>query len=388
MCGDKELKTKNFRWTDESGWNAEHPNTFEGNPDLGLIFGGRELIQTSDELQSVSDRFPAMQLIGCSTAGEIDDTMVRDQSLVVTLVDFDTTETVLESVKIESPENSLSAGETLAHRLSSDKLEHVFVLSDGLSVNGSELVRGLDSNLPEGVQVSGGLAGDADKFEETYLVLNDQVTNNAVGAVGFYGDDIRIGYGSQGGWDPFGPERLITKSNGNVLYELDGKPALDLYKRYLGDHADDLPASGLLFPLSVRDPDSENDSLVRTILSVDEDERSMTFAGDLPEGDYARLMKANFDRLIDGAQQSADNSVRTLEESDPKLAVLISCVGRKLILKQRTEEELEVVRDVLGGETSLTGFYSYGEISPFSGEVDHTCQLHNQTMTITTFSEE
>src|SRR5205085_1989348 len=178
------------------------------------------------------------------------------------------------------------------------------------------------------------------------------------------GDRLKVGYGSLGGWDPFGPERLITRSKGNILYELDGQSALALYKKYLGDYAQDLPASALLFPLSLRTNESDR-GVVRTILAVNEDEQSMTFAGDVPEGAYASLMKANFERLIDGASMAAKTSYEAIGSSSPDLAILISCVGRKLVLKQRIEEEVEGVRDILGDHTVLTGFYSYGEISPF-----------------------
>jgi len=193
-----------------------------------------------------------------------------------------------------------------------------------------------------------------------------------------------VGFGSLGGWDAFGPERLITRSKENVLYELDGRSALDLYKNYLGDHARNLPSSALLFPLSVRAREKDA-PVVRTVLAIDETDQSMTFAGDVPVGAYARFMKANFDRLIDGALGAARSSHQALGEGTAELAVLISCVGRKLVLKQRIEEEVEAVREVLGPDTVLTGFYSYGELSPFTP--DARCELHNQTMTITTLSE-
>jgi hypothetical protein len=263
-------------------------------------------------------------------------------------------------------------------------LVHVFVLSDGLRVNGSDLVRGLTQQLPKQVTVTGGLAGDGDRFQETLVFWNDAPEKDTIAAIGLYGSRLKVGYGSLGGWDPFGPERLITRSQGNVLYELDGRSALELYKQYLGEHAAGLPATGLLFPLSLRSQEGDV-GVVRTILAINEKERSMTFAGDVPEGAYARLMKANFDRLIDGAIGAAKTSYQAIGAQSPELAILISCVGRKMILKQRTEEEVEGVREVLGPNAIMTGFYSYGEISPFTPSA--RCELHNQTMTITTFLE-
>ena len=208
-----------------------------------------------------------------------------------------------------------------------------------------------------------------------------------VTAVGFYGDAVQIGHGSAGGWDPFGPRRLVTRSKGNILYELDGKPALELYKQYLGERAEGLPATGLLFPLALSRPDasggeSEDRRVVRTILAVDEASQSLTFAGDIPTGAYAQLMKAQLDRLIEGAEQAAGLASRGVD--GPVLAVAISCVGRRLVLRERTEEEAEGVQDYLPAGSQIVGFYSYGELSPISSG---NCDLHNQTMTLTTIRE-
>jgi hypothetical protein len=302
----------------------------------------------------------------------------------VTAISFDHTQVKGAQVRIDERRESREAGQRLAQALDRDGLVHVLVLSDGIHVNGSELVRGLMERLPAGVQATGGLSGDGERFQQTLVFADNAPEPGRIAVAGFYGKRLKVGYGSLGGWDPFGPRRLITRSDGNVLYSLDGRPALALYKTYLGDHAAGLPATGLLFPLSIQMKEGGRE-LVRTILSVDEQAQSMTFAGDVPEGAYARLMKANFDRLVDGAQGAAETSYEAIGSTPPDLAVLISCVGRRLVLKQRTEEEVEAVRNTLGERTVLTGFYSYGEICPAAPNAD--CELHNQTMTITTFSE-
>jgi hypothetical protein len=232
--------------------------------------------------------------------------------------------------------------------------------------------------------VTGGLSGDGTAFERTVLVVGAELRERMVSAVGFVGERLHIGYGSVGGWDPFGPERIVTRAEGNVLYELDGQSALALYRKYLGEQAGDLPASGLLFPLSIR-ADRSSRGIVRTILAISDTDQSMTFAGDIPNGSLAQLMRANFDRLVEGASGAARISVNPPVDRGPKHAKLIGCVGRKMVLKQRVEEEVEAVQDIVGPDTVLTGFYSYGEIAPFSPTA--RCELHNQTMTITTWSE-
>lgn len=378
------MKIEQNHWTEAKGWQPGLPGQNGLSAQLVLLFGSRAVVGDESLLSQARAAYPQARIVGCSTAGEICCTSVSDDSLVVTAVEFERTRLEVSAILTDEIPDSFQAGKQLAQNLSKEDLVHVFVLSAGLNLNGSELVKGLTEALPSGVSVTGGMSGDGTRFKETLVVWDEHQAKDAVVAIGFYGRQLKIGYGSLGGWDTFGPERLITRSRGNVLYELDGKSALALYKRYLGEHAQGLPATGLRFPLSVR-RGSGDDGVVRTILSVNEAEQTMTFAGDMPEGAYARLMKANFDRLIDGAVGAARTSCEALGANSPDLALLISCVGRKMVLQQRIEEEVEGVREVVGNHTVMTGFYSYGEISPFNLKAE--CKLHNQTMTITTLSE-
>lgn len=381
---ETNMQIEQTQWTQALGWVPEIPGKLAAAANLVLVFGSTELLKNQQHVAEICKAYPNALTSGCSTAGEIFDITVSDDTLSVTAIHFEHTRLQTAHAKVRDPTDSFHCGTELAQAIPHEGLRHVFVLSDGLNVNGSELVAGLTGQLPSDINITGGLSGDAGRFEETLVLWQDQAQSNIVTVIGFYGEALKIGFGSLGGWDSFGPERLITRASGNVLYEMDGKSALELYKSYLGKHADGLPATGLLFPLSLRSADSET-GLVRTILAVDEEEQSMTFAGDVPEGSYARLMKANFNRLVDGAVAAAETSVQAISGSNVELAILISCVGRKMVLKQRIEEEVEAVREVLGPQSVLTGFYSYGEISPFTPGAK--CELHNQTMTITTFSE-
>ena len=378
------MQIEQTRWMEKGGWTPVSPGGFGGAAQLVLVFAGTSLIQNPDKLAEVRAAYPRAKIMGCSTAGEICGTQVTDDSMVVTAIRFAHSTVEGACIQIQAEENSFRLGERLAQSLEPRGLRHVFVLSNGLKINGSDLVRGLTSVLPLDVAVTGGLAGDGGRFLETPVLWGGDVQFDTVAAIGLYGDRLKIGYGSLGGWDPFGPERLITRSCGNKLYEFDGKSALELYKKYFGEHAKGLPATGLLFPLSIRTREGER-GLVRTLLAIDDAEQSMVFAGDIPEGAYARLMKANFDRLIDGAVGAAKTNQDMMGSFPAELAILISCVGRKMVLRQRIEEEVEGVREVLGLQAVLTGFYSYGEISPHAP--GSRCELHNQTMTITGLAE-
>ncbi|MBP7462057.1 MAG: FIST C-terminal domain-containing protein [Candidatus Delongbacteria bacterium] len=378
------MKIDQYQWISDQGWYQDRIPAIGDPADLVMVFGAREILSDPKHYHFLRSVFGQAVLFGCSTAGEIRSTTVYDHTMTVTAIQFTAGHVHLGSVEINNPDGSYTAGEKLINSIPETGLKHVILLSDGLNVNGSRLVEGIIDHIPEGVVLTGGLSADGSCFQETLVIGNQPPVSRIAAIIGLYGESLRVAYGSEGGWDPFGPERIITRSKGNILYELDEKSALDLYKQYLGQHARDLPASGLLFPLCIRYPGKET-SVVRTILSIDDVDKCMTFAGNMPEGAYARFMKANFDRLVDGAIEAANHNIKALDGRSPELALLISCIGRKMVLKQRIEEEVEGVRDILGASTVLTGFYSYGEISPF--EHGGQSELHNQTMTITSFAE-
>lgn len=378
------MKTEQRKWTSVGGWETTLDNQLNQSANFVLAFGGRNALSNESFYKEIKNFYPNAIILAGSTSGEILDIEVNDDTVALTAVHFEHTKLKSTQLKIAEVASSYAAGQELAKKLNTEGLMHVFVLSDGLKVNGSELVKGFNDTLPKNISVTGGLAGDAARFEKTLVGIDQQPGEGNVVAVGFYGDRLKVGYGSKGGWDPFGPERVVTKSKSNVLYELDNQSALALYKNYLGDKASGLPGTGLLFPLSIREKTSST-PIVRTLLAVDEKEQSMTFAGDIPQGAIAQLMKASFEKLIDGALGAAENTLDKIGSGNSQLSILVSCVGRKLVLGQRIEEEVESVREVLGANTAITGFYSYGEISPLTPNVN--CELHNQTMTITTFSE-
>lgn len=358
-----------------------------GATSLVMGFGAKPILETEHLYAQLRTRFPAADIVLCSTSGEIYNASVLDNTVSIVAIQLEKSKVETASVTMEDFDgNSFEAGKALAGKIKTGKdLTYIMILSDGGKVNGSQLITGFNKHLRKNVPVTGGLAGDAADFNYTVVGLNEEPVPGRVVAVAFYGKDLRMSHGSMGGWETFGVERVVTKSHANRLFEIDGKNALELYKKYLGSYADELPGSALLFPLSVRLPGGSDD-VVRTILSIDETSRSMVFAGDVPEGAKVRFMKANFDKLIDAASDAARQTFRDGLDRNPRLAILISCVGRKVILGNRIEEEVEAVQRVFGSKTLLAGFYSYGEISPFAP--DTKCELHNQTMTITTLDEQ
>ena len=361
----------------------EQPQVDTDKCQLVLCFASTEILSDPNIYQTVKEKFKHAQIAMCSTAGEIFHDTVQEESLVAAAICFEKTATETAQVNIRDFESSYDAGYALVRKLCIDDLTYVMVLSDGSLVNGSELVKGLNDGVESRILITGGLAGDGDKFNTTLVGLNEQPAQGSVVAIGFYGSHLKVVHGSNGGWQTFGLEKEVTLSAGNKLFELDSNNALDIYKKYLGQEADNLPGSALMFPLSVTIPGSPQ-PVVRTILGINHEENSMTFAGDIPTGSKVRFMKANFDMLTSSASVAAQNTLHQHADA-PDFSLLVSCVGRKIILGPRIEEELEAVAESLGNATPFAGFYSYGEIAPFNGETD--CQLHNQTMTVTSFYE-
>lgn len=350
-----------------------------------ICFGPRSLLETGDARSELAGIAKDAIIIGCSTGGQFSGATLLDDEIVALAMSFDRTATEGICLTREPGTTDEDLGMRIGAALTREDLAGVFLLSDGVAINGSKLVAGLRTGLGRDVPVTGGLAGDGANFEQTFVFGPGAAGSNVVAAIGFYGNAIKIGHGSYGGWQIFGPKRTVTRSEGNILHELDGKSALSLYERYLSpEEVQNLPASALLFPLLIGDPTSPGHEVVRTVLAIDKDKGTMTFAGDIPQGWSARLMHGAFDALNEGAGQ-AGQAARAMLPEEPEASILVSCIGRRLLLGQAVAEELKSAMQHLGPATPAIGFYSYGEISPHA--VSMRCDIHNQTMTITSFTE-
>lgn len=378
------MQIEQLSWTEAQGWRGVDPVP---EASLVLYFGSRETIAAPARFAELRARYPQAHILGCSSDSQISGDEIVEDGIVGVAIRFRSARVRAASVSIEDAAQSGRCGEVLGEELSGEGLAGVLVLSDGLLVNGSELTRGISRRLPGGVPVSGGLAADGPRFGTTLVGLDATPQSGRIAAIGFYGDTLRLRTGSAGGWSEFGPRRRIGASHGNVLHMLDGEPALDLYERYLGpDDAKALPSSALLFPLKVFDPQHPEHGVVRTVLSIDREARTMTFAGDVPQGWTAQLMRGTIDRLASGAGQAARQVAIGAPSLDAEtLVLMVSCIGRRLLMGQRTIFEVDAAGQELGPEPVRLGFYSYGEICPH--DLSRRGEMHNQTMTITSISE-
>lgn len=356
-------------------------------PHLVLVFGSIEYFSGNGIADRLAAHFPDAAVVGCTTAGEITSAGAKEKNCIITAIHFEHTNVAVVSARSSNIDDSQTLGRALGDQLKAhgSDLRAILVFSKGLAINGSALIDGMQEAAGTGVSISGGLAGDDGAFKQTFVLSPSGIFDDQIVAVGLYGDRLQVGYGSFGGWEPFGPTRKVTRAKGTVLNELDGQPVLDIYKRYLGDYAKELPASGLLFPFEMLNRHNNPTGIIRTILGVDEADGSLVLAGSIEEESFLRLMHASPDALVSGAEKSAVAAVAGMG-GKPQFALLVSCVGRKLVMGDQVDDEIDAVVEHLPKETVVSGFYSYGEICPQSGNLE--CCLHNQTMTVTVLSEE
>jgi hypothetical protein len=376
------MKVRQFR-LESNGVSKDGQTLQHKGASLVLVMGERHPLSKEESQDTIGEAFPEAQIVYCSTAGQIIGDSVVNDDLIITSISFDQAKSQAVCMNLEDFSDVKSLGAAMFHALDAPDLKSIFICSDGHQVNGSALKDGLEKDNLGRVLITGGLAGDGTAFEETITGIGMAAPGNVVG-IGLYGECLELGYGSRGGWQYDNKMSLITDSEGNVLKELNGVPALRYYKEHLNGQLHTLPADALKFPLSISDPLS-GQQLVRTILSVDEQKETMTFAGDMPIASGVQFLKAEKHELIDGARSAGIIAKSSHGSESPELAILVSCVGRKLVLGDETSKEIAAVSQALGHETPLMGFYSYGEMCPSS--VHGQCELHNQTMTITTIRE-
>ena len=374
------MKTRQYKWIDKNWISNDDKKDIK--PQICLLFGTRETIENEPNFQaSLKIKYPDAEIVVSSTAGNIIGEELIDDTIIATCIELENSRVTPRLYHFED-KTDLELGQQIANESIADDLSYLLILST-TGINAGNLLEGINNVLKGKHAVSGGVAGDNVAFKKTLVGLNEKVGEARVVAISFYGEYLKTVHGSKGGWDVFGPKRTVTKCNGNIISELDNQPILDLYKEYLGSKANELPASALYFPLALIDPIT-NEYIVRGVQDIDEKTNSLILFGDVKVGDSIQLMKANFDRVIDGAIDSAHQAFNN-DLGEPDLSILISCVARRMVLDQLTEEELFEARKVLGKNTTMCGFYSYSELSPVVG--NNACHLHNQTMTITSMYE-
>jgi hypothetical protein len=372
------LKYCSGEWVNQS----ERPQTCDTEAQLVLSFGEKLAIIDPAVYQSLKLRYPQADIVMCSTAGEIVNDRMEVNTVNATALTFDRTPIGSACVNVKDFSDSYEAGMALCGQLPQSGLTYIMLISDGGVVNGTDLLKGMYACIGNQVIISGGMAGDGLHSSWTVVGLNAVPRSGNIVAVGFYGDYIHVSTASKGGWKEFGAHHYITSSVKNKVYEIDNQDCVSFYNNQLGSYMNSLPAARLLFPLAIV---AENDEhLIRGVLSVDDDNGAITFAGDLPVGTKVRFAKASFMDLINAAD-TAVNELAGGGPYEPDYLMITSCVGRRIVLGPGVDEEIRAVRNGLSGEPPISGFYSCGEFGPDKSGLP--AQLHNQTITLTGFRE-
>ncbi len=376
------MKVESFTYTDSAGWSgALGANDSERT--LVAVFGAFAFHEKPEVFDAIAAAYPSSHVIGCSTSGELSDGGFETGTLSLMVMHFEHSDVVLERVELTDDTTPLDSGKQLIDRLTArEELSAVFLLSNSVSTNGSRFIEGMNAHLPEGATLFGGVASAFESFEKMWTLMGTERGFSHAVAAGIYGPAVRVSHGTRGGWDPLGPLRKVTRSEENVVYELDGQPALDVYIKYLGKHADGLPQSGLFFPLELQPPNAS--PIIRAVTEINEDARALVLLGDVPEGSRARLMRGSMARLLDGAEGAIEDAMETAHEGDAA-CLAVSCIGRRVVLGEQIDEEQEIMREGLPESVRLAGFYSHGEFAPRTAGA--TCDHHNQTISVTVISE-
>lgn len=376
------MRTKSYKYTNNQ-WSEPFDPTLDSESTAVFIFFESTLV-VDEQIKKIKNTFPKSKILGSSTSGEIQNAEINDNSIVCMVIQFDHTQLKLVSTPVNF-ETSLQAGKNLAEALAAPDLKNIVLLTEGLDVDGSELIKELDQALKSkniNAAIVGGMAGDGHRFVNTFVINDTSSKTHQAVALGLYGEKVKMFSGTGTGWAPFGPLRYVTKAQRNTVFEIDGVPALKLYKEYLKEDALNLPVSGVLFPLGISW--GENENIVRSVARIDEANNALIFASKIPEKTQVQLMHSNVMKLINAAEQALDNCTLDFSNGKATAALIISCIGRRMIMGQKTEDEIDIIKERLPNHTEICGFYSYGEYSPTASKRN---ELHNQTMTLIIFQE-
>ena len=374
------MKITNYYFNEQGVSNKELDLHKEDS--LILIFGNNMEI-----FQKVVEQFNSKNILGCSSSGEIVEDQLLEEGLSVTVLEFKDTKVKTSLVHFKDYDDSYNAGVEVMKNLNAEKLKGILVFSEGLNINGSKLVEGMESlNLNNSV-IGGGTAGDYLKFNETWVYYNNKKYNNAIVAVGLYGENLNISFGSASGITALGVEKKITSSSKNVLYTIDDKRALDVYKEWFkGFGIEDIEGLLLQCPIEISKNFNQEEGLVRTPIAYNEEEGSVTFTGEIPEGKFLRMMRADVEKMIEASHSAVKSSMEKLnkEKESNVLNLMVSCAGRKALLGTETEDELIEANQITEDANSKQiGFYSYGEFT----NVNNKSEFVNQTMTVISIEE-
>lgn len=357
-----------------------------GNPELIIVFSSVKYDQ-KEMLSGVREISKDIPLIGCSTAGEITLSGVAEGSVAVMAIQSDAIDfTIGKGGDLKS--GVREAGAQLAKNITDSAKAEVnclLMLTDVLNGNGAEVVRGIQDVLGKDALIVGGAAGDDFLFKQTFEYYNDDISSSSVVGVGLSGS-YGIGVGVRHGWMAIGAPMKATKSEGAIVKELDGRPAVSIYEDYFGKKAEELREEPLAklaitYPLGMS-VEGSDELLIRDPITVDA-EGAITCAAEIPEGSEVRLMIGSKEEAIAAAKDAAQKALAQLAGKTPRAIIVFNCIARRKLFGRYASDEIATIQEVLGKDVPLIGFYTYGEIAPIGESVDKQfSRFHNETAVV------
>lgn len=371
---------------------SEALNKHGGTPEVLIVLGSPRFDhkQLLAGIISVAGDVP---MVGGSTAGEISGSGISNESVVIMALGSDTLD-FATGIGLDMSQDETACGVALVddfrHRISIKEASSLLIFPDGMGGDGLKVIDGLQSVMGTGFEIVGGYLGDGEDFRTTFQYFNGKVYNNAMPGLLICGKaGFRTGIGVRSGFESIGNRFYCTAAEGNIVKEFDNERALDLYKEFLGDERfQRLPGICLEYPFGLIDDKvsiaGKEYFQLRCCLAVDHEKGSITLAASIPEGRAITLTTASRGDIINGAKLAAEQAKESLKDAKPEAILMFSCVGRKLILGRRTQEEVAVVKEVLGKDVPLIGFYTYGEIGPIdkTREELSVSKFHNETVVL------
>jgi hypothetical protein len=355
-------------------------------PDVIMAFSSSELNQ-NELVHGINEASGKAPLIGCSDAGQITNDGPSQGGIAVMAIKSDSMK-FTPGTGGQIANGAREAGAALAKDISGkigEPMKILIMLSDVLKGNGADIVRGAQDVLGQDFLIIGGAAGDDFKFKETSVYYYNQVFPSSIVGAGLSGN-FSFGIGVRHGWTPVGLPKKVTKSNGAVVEEIDGKPAVYLYEEYFGKKAEELRSEPLAilaitYPLGISIEGSD-ELLIRDPITVD-DKGAITCAAEIPQGSDVRLMIGNKDNAIAAAKDAAQKALDQLKGARPKAVIIFNCIARSKLFGRDAGEEIRAIQSILGVDVPLIGFYTYGEQAPVGGNISRpfSC-FHNETAVI------
>lgn len=367
---------------------------FQGREaDLAIIFSSTGFAAPSLLKHIRSALKSDVPLIGCSGMNIITPEGLQKEGLVLMLLSSPQVKIHYSSITVSKDNDPYMCAQELGRQLLSAvkgyRREICLLFSDGLSPNASSHIKGLQNILGWSFPFIGGGSSDNLKFRQTYQYCNQEVLSKSIVAAIFTGK-LNYGIGVRHGWKPLGKVRTITDSSANVIRKIDGKDAGHLYEYYFGKTLAELRKEiayiNILYPIGIHLP-GESEYILRNVIAINDD-GSIVTQGDVPAGSTVRLMIGTKESAIEAARQAATQVKAALRQKKIDFAIIVSSVSRACLLGRNADAEIKTIREVLGKDTPLAGFYSYGEYAPLgSTSLYGQTYLHNQSVSILGVSE-